>query len=142
MSSSRNVTCRCGTVTLELSGSPFLVTECMCDSCRTAGRILGSLPDAPPLLDAKAATLTVMCTFSTSTPWPRRGMLFYMTAVLVLAATSLSLLLLPSALLAGAPGRIEIAAGIFRFIDRLLMWNPLVSTLWPCLLVQYQPRRR
>jgi hypothetical protein len=55
-----NVSCKCGTVTLELSGSPFLVTECMCESCRTAGKILESLPDAPPLLDAKDATLTAM----------------------------------------------------------------------------------
>jgi hypothetical protein len=60
MPSSHRVSCKCGTVTLELSGEPFMVAECMCESCRTAGRILESVPGAPPLLDTKDATLAAM----------------------------------------------------------------------------------
>lgn len=60
MSSTRQVSCKCGAVTLEMSGAPFLVVECMCQSCRTAGKTLESLPGAPPLLDPKDATLAAM----------------------------------------------------------------------------------
>jgi hypothetical protein len=60
MPSSHQVSCKCGTITFELSGEPFMVAECMCESCRTAGRILESLPGAPPLLDTKDATLAAM----------------------------------------------------------------------------------
>ena len=59
-SSTRTASCACGTVTFALSGAPFLVAECMCSSCRAAGEILQALPGAPPLLDAKHATLTAM----------------------------------------------------------------------------------
>jgi hypothetical protein len=58
--SSRTVSCTCGTVTFALSGAPFLVAECLCSSCRAAGEMLEALPGAPPLLDAKDATLTAM----------------------------------------------------------------------------------
>jgi hypothetical protein len=58
--STRAVSCACGTVTFALSGAPILVAECMCNSCRAAGAILEALPGAPPLLDAKNATLTAM----------------------------------------------------------------------------------
>lgn len=56
----RTVSCACGTVSFALSGSPILVAECLCSSCRTAGEILEALPGAPPLLDAKDATLAAM----------------------------------------------------------------------------------
>ena len=58
--STRTVSCACGTVTFALAGAPFLIAECMCSSCRSAGEILGALAGAPPLLDAKDATLTAM----------------------------------------------------------------------------------
>lgn len=60
MEPSQTVHCTCGSTELILVGDPFLVAECMCDSCRTAGAILQSLPGAPPVLDEKGATLAVM----------------------------------------------------------------------------------
>jgi hypothetical protein len=47
-------------VAFALSGEPILVAECMCSSCRAAGELLEGLPHAPPLLDAKRATLALM----------------------------------------------------------------------------------
>jgi tetratricopeptide (TPR) repeat protein len=88
-----------------------------------------------------SAALTVMCTFSTPSPWPRRGMLVYMSIVLVLAGISGSLLLFQSAIL-DAPAAIDnTSRSLFRLIHQFMMWNPLLSTLLPGLLVQYQPRR-
>ncbi|MEX2139620.1 MAG: tetratricopeptide repeat protein [Pirellulales bacterium] len=88
-----------------------------------------------------SAAFTVMCTFSTATPWPRRAMLVYMAIVLALAGTSISMLLLQTAIHEASPALFEQAAGLLRLIDRLMIWNPLISTLGPSLLMQYQPRR-
>jgi hypothetical protein len=52
--------CRCGQVSLRLTGQPILTTECLCNSCRSAGAFLQTLPGALPLLDKKGATLTAM----------------------------------------------------------------------------------
>jgi hypothetical protein len=88
-----------------------------------------------------SSALTVMCTFATPAPWPRRGMLIYMAAVLLLAAISMTLLLLPPGVFADSPRLLEAARGVFGFIDRLMVLNPLASTLLPGVLAQYQPRR-
>ena len=37
-----------------------MTVECLCDSCRAAGKIMQTLPGGPSLLDAKSATRTVM----------------------------------------------------------------------------------
>jgi hypothetical protein len=68
-------------------------------------------------------------------------MLVYMAAIMILAATSISLLLLSDTIFAAAPDRFEAVVEVIRFINRLLIWNPLISTLLPGLLMQHQPRR-
>jgi tetratricopeptide (TPR) repeat protein len=88
-----------------------------------------------------SAAFTVMCTFSTPAPWPRRAMLVYMAIVLALAGTSTSMLLLQTAIHDASPALFEKAGGLLRLIDNLMTWNPLISTLAPNLLMQYQPRR-
>lgn len=54
------LTCRCGSVALTLTGPSIASVECLCNSCRTAGPLLASLPDASPVLDDKGATPFVM----------------------------------------------------------------------------------
>lgn len=51
-------TCRCGAVELELAGSPFLTTACVCNSCRAAAACFASLPGSTSLLDDCGATAT------------------------------------------------------------------------------------
>jgi tetratricopeptide (TPR) repeat protein len=89
-----------------------------------------------------STALTVMCAFATPSPWPRRGMYVYMAIVLLLAATSLSLLVFEEAIISVSPGLHESLRGVFESIDRFMMWNPLFSTLLPSLLAQHQPRLR
>jgi tetratricopeptide (TPR) repeat protein len=74
-----------------------------------------------------SAALTVMCTFTTQTPWPRRAMLLYMVVILSLAVVLVTMLMSTGL--------------VFRNIDRVMFWNPLISTLAPGILMQYQPRR-
>jgi tetratricopeptide (TPR) repeat protein len=88
-----------------------------------------------------SAALTVMCTFTTQTPWPRRAMLIYMVVILILAATSVTMLLCQQAIHDAGPDLFTLAGGVLHFIDRLMTWNPLISTLAPGILMQYQPRR-
>lgn len=41
------LSCRCGDVSLAMNGSPFMVVECCCNSCRDAGeRFLALSPEA------------------------------------------------------------------------------------------------
>jgi tetratricopeptide (TPR) repeat protein len=88
-----------------------------------------------------SAALTVMCTFATPWPWPRRPMLFYMAVVLVVAATTISLLVLPEDAYRQIPLLTQLRNLIFPAASRLLSWNPLISTLLPNVLMQYVPRR-
>jgi tetratricopeptide (TPR) repeat protein len=88
-----------------------------------------------------SAAFTVMCTFSTFAPWPRHAMLVYMAIVLALAGTSISMLLFQTAIHEASPELFEKAASVLFLIDRFMTWNPLISTLAPNLLMQYQPRR-
>lgn len=57
---STHLGCRCGAVSLEVRGPQIASVECLCASCQAAGRTLGGLPDAAPVLDSKGATPFVM----------------------------------------------------------------------------------
>lgn len=48
--------CRCGHTSLEVQGKPFMVSECLCDSCRAAGVRLARLPGAKSMLTSYEAT--------------------------------------------------------------------------------------
>ena len=58
--SNQTLTCTCGTVALELRGSPIVSVECLCADCQKAGTFLQSQPDAPLVLDANGATRFVL----------------------------------------------------------------------------------
>jgi len=55
-----SLACLCGQVELEVQGRPILSAECLCKDCQEAGAQLQSLPDAPAILDDKAATRFVL----------------------------------------------------------------------------------
>jgi hypothetical protein len=38
-----DATCTCGTVRIEITGGPIMITECGCTSCQTAGREFGGV---------------------------------------------------------------------------------------------------
>jgi hypothetical protein len=48
--------CRCGQVELGVSGPPIAHAVCYCASCQEAGRRLGQLPDATPVLGPDGGT--------------------------------------------------------------------------------------
>src|SRR5690554_1592324 len=48
--------CACGQTRLELKGSPILVSECLCNSCRAAAARLAALPGAKNILTSYGAT--------------------------------------------------------------------------------------
>lgn len=56
MSDTTQVGCACGRTRLELRGNPFMVTECLCDSCRAAAERLATLPGARSILTSHGAT--------------------------------------------------------------------------------------
>lgn len=60
MTTSTRLTCHCGKAGIEVIGEPFLVTECLCNSCRSSAMRLGSLPDAKDMLTPLGATATAM----------------------------------------------------------------------------------
>ncbi len=88
-----------------------------------------------------SASLTVMCTFATPWPWPRRPMLFYSAVVILVAVTAIVLILLPDELYRESPVLSRINGVLFPAATRLLSWNLLISTLLPNILMQYMPRR-
>jgi hypothetical protein len=55
-----SATCQCGKVKFEAVSSPILTGACYCTSCQEAGRQLGQLPAAPPLLDPDSGTSMVL----------------------------------------------------------------------------------
>lgn len=55
-----SLACSCGQVTIEVTGEHIISAECLCSSCRKAGKILQTLPGATPILDEKGATHFVM----------------------------------------------------------------------------------
>lgn len=60
MTGSMTISCSCGGTQLEVSGAPIIVTECLCDSCRTAATRLASLPSARNMLTPYGATPTAL----------------------------------------------------------------------------------
>jgi hypothetical protein len=56
MSRTTKVRCACGQTCLELKGDPILVSECLCDSCRSAAGRLAMLPGAKNVLTSYGAT--------------------------------------------------------------------------------------
>ncbi|QMT40068.1 GFA family protein [Neisseria shayeganii] len=52
--------CRCGQTRIEVVGAPFMVTECLCNSCRAAAGRLAALPQAQNLLTPLGATATAL----------------------------------------------------------------------------------
>ncbi|MCY1648498.1 DUF6151 family protein [Caulobacter sp. SL161] len=51
-----SVACACGKTRLAVAGEPILVSECLCDSCRTAAKRLAALPGGPNMLTTYGAT--------------------------------------------------------------------------------------
>jgi len=60
MTHRQTLACACGQVKLQIEGPPIASVECLCTSCRTAGKILETLPGSPQIVDAKGATPFVM----------------------------------------------------------------------------------
>ncbi|RXT55546.1 hypothetical protein B6S44_10610 [Bosea sp. Tri-44] len=58
MSQRMTIGCACGHTRLEVAGSPILVSECLCNSCRAAAARLAKLPNARSMLTAYDATPT------------------------------------------------------------------------------------
>lgn len=52
--------CACGQVHLEVQGAPIVSAECHCNSCRTAGARLQTLPSAPQFLEPHGGTRFVL----------------------------------------------------------------------------------
>lgn len=48
--------CRCGRVSVPVTGRPILHTICYCDSCRTAGLGFAQAPGAPAVVDDDGGT--------------------------------------------------------------------------------------
>jgi len=56
MTSTTEIACACAQTRLEVWGDPILVSECLCDSCRSAAARLAELPGASSLLTPYGAT--------------------------------------------------------------------------------------
>lgn len=56
MSTTSLIGCACGRTRLKVQGEPFLVSECLCNSCREAAARLARLPGAQPILTEYQAT--------------------------------------------------------------------------------------
>ena len=54
------LTCRCGQVALQVTGEPILTADCVCNSCREAAGIIGSLSGGEDVLDAHGGTRLVL----------------------------------------------------------------------------------
>ena len=54
------ISCQCGQVRLDATGTPILTASCFCHSCQEAGRRFEALPGAPPFLDADGGTSVVV----------------------------------------------------------------------------------
>lgn len=48
--------CRCGAVAFDVVGAPIMSAACYCESCQEAGRRIGQIMDAPPMLGADGGT--------------------------------------------------------------------------------------
>ena len=54
------LSCACGKVECEATGSPILTAVCYCDDCQRGARQIGTLPDAAPVIDADGGTAYVL----------------------------------------------------------------------------------
>lgn len=52
MTTTNTLACACGQFHVELTGAPFITTECHCASCRASAQRLAALPPARPLAGA------------------------------------------------------------------------------------------
>lgn len=55
-----DLACTCGKVRLAVELAPIISSECYCDSCRTAGARLQTLPGARPILGENGASRFVL----------------------------------------------------------------------------------
>lgn len=60
MAKTTELSCTCGAFALELTGEPFIATECHCTSCREAGARLEALPLSRPMRGANLGTPFVL----------------------------------------------------------------------------------
>lgn len=56
MTATTHIACRCGATRLAVHGEPFMVSECLCDSCRAAAARMAALPGARSILTGYEAT--------------------------------------------------------------------------------------
>ena len=56
MTETTRLACACGRFHVELTGAPFIATECHCNSCRDAAQRLAALPPAFPLAGPNGGT--------------------------------------------------------------------------------------
>jgi hypothetical protein len=54
------VSCLCGKVECEATGTPILTVVCYCDDCQRGSRQIEALPDAAPVLRADSGTAYVL----------------------------------------------------------------------------------
>ena len=60
LTKARTASCRCGAVTLELTGKPIAVATCYCHSCQAAGQAFDALAGAPGVQDDDGGTAFVL----------------------------------------------------------------------------------
>ena len=60
MRATKRLQCACGSVALEVEGTPIVTAECHCESCRTAAARLRTLPAAPPFVEPNGGTRYVL----------------------------------------------------------------------------------
>lgn len=60
MTETTELSCRCGRVHLRLDKTPIIVAECHCNSCRTAGAKLQTLPGTRSILEDNGGTQFVL----------------------------------------------------------------------------------
>lgn len=60
MAKDTSLTCRCGQVSLKLTGEPILTADCTCESCRTAGAFFAQLSGGEQILDDHGGTWLVL----------------------------------------------------------------------------------
>ncbi|WP_047855216.1 GFA family protein [Archangium gephyra] len=60
MKQTTQLRCACGQTHLEVQGAPIISAECHCNSCRTAGGRMQSLPSAPPVLEPNGGTRFIL----------------------------------------------------------------------------------
>ena len=56
----RTVVCSCGSVELEVLGTPIVTAACYCEDCQTGSRQIEAAPDAPVILDEHGGTAYVV----------------------------------------------------------------------------------